>query len=427
MRQPAREEPGLSMMNTSTFGWLDYDDGERRRMMELIDVFREKGTVDELGLGGIRDTFSDHFFPGTSTIQTRARYFLFVPWLYRQIEEERVPSNRAAARARELQWKLVQSLKAGSVGGGKGVIGYEAGENLQRLPSSIYWIGLRQWGIRRFDGSIEQYHASLDEWYRAMRIPRSSEGGELLLPGAHNWRETLPPPPGDLFETTDFTIRREEAEFLVERIYQDCPNTLLATLFTRGISRIRSSSFPWQLGGLDGLDPDLQRDIEDARRFSLGMEGATLLYNLMLAERQVEQGLVSDPGRVERYQDAFSRWADEMTGDKDALGAWDRIAMWDRIRRINPRIRPGAERFSEAWLTRAVADPHSAGHDLQMRALIQSRERVLKGSLARLSNPRALEKWGGASGLGRLAYRWGNAKRTVVDILDGLKQPPEVA
>lgn len=34
-----------------------------------------------LGFAPIRDAFADYFFPGTSTIQTRARYFLFVPWI----------------------------------------------------------------------------------------------------------------------------------------------------------------------------------------------------------------------------------------------------------------------------------------------------------------------------------------------------------
>src|SRR5688572_19144376 len=64
------------LLTTSAFAWLDYSDGERRRMLEVIELFREKGTLDELGIGSIRDTFADHFFPGISTIQTRARYFL---------------------------------------------------------------------------------------------------------------------------------------------------------------------------------------------------------------------------------------------------------------------------------------------------------------------------------------------------------------
>jgi hypothetical protein len=66
----------------SAFGWLDYSARERRAMLEIVDLFREKGTVDELGVGTIRDAFADHLFPGTSTLHSRARYFLFIPWVY---------------------------------------------------------------------------------------------------------------------------------------------------------------------------------------------------------------------------------------------------------------------------------------------------------------------------------------------------------
>ena len=41
--------------------------------------FQEKESRDELGLGSVRDSFADQLFPGTSTIQTRLRYTLFVP------------------------------------------------------------------------------------------------------------------------------------------------------------------------------------------------------------------------------------------------------------------------------------------------------------------------------------------------------------
>jgi hypothetical protein len=40
---------GWRPMTSSAFAWLDYSDGERRRMLEVIDLFREKGTLDELG------------------------------------------------------------------------------------------------------------------------------------------------------------------------------------------------------------------------------------------------------------------------------------------------------------------------------------------------------------------------------------------
>ena len=65
----------------SSFTWLDYSEKERQKMLDILSALKEHETRDELGIGAVRDAFSDMFFPGTSTIQTRARYFLFVPWI----------------------------------------------------------------------------------------------------------------------------------------------------------------------------------------------------------------------------------------------------------------------------------------------------------------------------------------------------------
>jgi hypothetical protein len=48
----------------STLGWLDTDNEQRRKMLEVIDLFKEEGTVDELGIGSIRDALADALFPG---------------------------------------------------------------------------------------------------------------------------------------------------------------------------------------------------------------------------------------------------------------------------------------------------------------------------------------------------------------------------
>ena len=131
-------------------------------MLEVVNLFREKGTLDELGFGTIRDAFADHFFPGTSTIQTRVRYFLFIPWIYLKLEQERVASAHVDQQARRWQAQLAQSLGRGGEGDAAGVIGIQAGERLQRPPSVVYWGGLWRWGIRLFPGGVEQYHLSFD-------------------------------------------------------------------------------------------------------------------------------------------------------------------------------------------------------------------------------------------------------------------------
>jgi len=48
-----------------------------------MDLFAVEPSRDELGPGGVRDALSDLMVPGTSTIQTRLRQMLFVPWLCR--------------------------------------------------------------------------------------------------------------------------------------------------------------------------------------------------------------------------------------------------------------------------------------------------------------------------------------------------------
>ena len=100
----------------ATLTWLDLTASDRDRMRQVLDLFKEQGTVDEMGLGSLRDALSEALFPGTSTIQTRLRYVLFVPWIYRQLDskenrrlqrpdtiaEGRARSYRAASRERQV-------------------------------------------------------------------------------------------------------------------------------------------------------------------------------------------------------------------------------------------------------------------------------------------------------------------------------------
>ncbi|MGH3706350.1 MAG: DUF6361 family protein, partial [Agromyces sp.] len=58
----------------STVAWLDTSTDEQRRVREVIALFSQQESRDELGIGQIRDALSDHLFPGTSVLQTRARY-----------------------------------------------------------------------------------------------------------------------------------------------------------------------------------------------------------------------------------------------------------------------------------------------------------------------------------------------------------------
>ena len=48
-----------------TITWLDLTASDRDRMQRVLDLFGEAGTVDELGLGTLRDALSNALFPGS--------------------------------------------------------------------------------------------------------------------------------------------------------------------------------------------------------------------------------------------------------------------------------------------------------------------------------------------------------------------------
>ena len=67
--------------------------------------------------------FRTALFPGTSSIQTRLRYALFVPWLYQHLEARRVDDVKAAAE--EAETRLIDALAASD--DTSGVIGIASG------------------------------------------------------------------------------------------------------------------------------------------------------------------------------------------------------------------------------------------------------------------------------------------------------------
>ncbi len=67
-------------------GWIDFSKSERNKVLSVLDMLSEAGTLDELGIAPIRDGFADLFFPGTSTIRTRAKYFLIGPYALKGLE-----------------------------------------------------------------------------------------------------------------------------------------------------------------------------------------------------------------------------------------------------------------------------------------------------------------------------------------------------
>ncbi len=174
--------------------------------LAIIDNFKEHDTRDELGIGSVRDGFADLLFPGTSTIQTRARYFLFVPWIYSQLEKDKVDSDHFEDIKVLLKTEDTQ-----------GVIGKLAGQDLKRLPSNIYWNGLERWGIRRCAGNQYQYYQSLKAFYLSQKNKsmKNDDGENVEGAVTRNWHKGLPPVPAGFPKEARLALTAPEAQYLL--------------------------------------------------------------------------------------------------------------------------------------------------------------------------------------------------------------------
>lgn len=411
----------MAFPTTSSLSWMDSSEHERRTMLELVSALNEPGTLDELGIGSVRDTIADSLFPGTSTIQTRARYFLFIPWILRSVEQG--PARQAEIATRQLQLQLCNALSQAH-GPNEGVIGREAGASLRRWPISIYWQGLAQWGIRRFVGSMTSYFSHLRQPSRWGILGRPfDEDAEDVREdtGDHvrgNWA-TLPPPSAGFPGSAVFALSPEEGQFLRERIALTHPQSYLAHLLNSAeTSDFEHASMPWAHTAAHTASALIVNVLRDARLLGLVHQGAVLLFNLMLAEALAEEE------RADALSGNIATWSLAMQGEAHDLAVWDRTTMWSRLRLTNPRIRSRTIEFIEQWYavaTEAIRTSQPLQGLQEGRRLIRERERALKGTRARLSHAQARDLRRGYPTSDRLTFRWPQVRQIATDILGALE------
>ena len=400
----------------SPLSWLDHSDYERRKAIEVIKLFEERGTVDELGVGTVRDAISELLFPGTSVLQPRARYFLIVPWVYQYLEAKRVPSAEIAAKARALETDLIEQILASD--DNYGAIGRIARKTLKFLPSTMFWAGLETWGLRQYPGGQVDYHRWLDRYYRTSDgVVRTEDGERVSDAFRPAWRPGIPKPPAGFPKAPlSLQLTHDEAAYLQERILSRCGGSLLAHLVDRcGLAE--DSEFAWEHPDYSGFSDRHKAQLTHARNLSELIFGAILAYNIMLAEKFAKR-----EDWIDVYRELYSDWCEDIATRRADYQAWNRDDFWATVFKVNPRITSPTRFFIDTWFELALGPKLK---DLpsrpQVRSLIQDRELRLKGRLARLHNDLALKNWGGASGVGRLSYRWNpQVRRIAADIQQGL-------
>ena len=144
-------------------GWIDYSKDDKKKALDLLDSIYESGTLDELGLAPIRDGFGNLFFPGITTIQTKAKYFFIIPYALKEIYDKKITDyNSALLELYRIEnnccYKMAQDYKLGVIGISNTSENRKNDPNwIKRKPSEIYWTGIQTYDIFKSNTTLWNY------------------------------------------------------------------------------------------------------------------------------------------------------------------------------------------------------------------------------------------------------------------------------
>ncbi|MCF6409590.1 DUF6361 family protein [Pseudalkalibacillus salsuginis] len=394
-------------MNAMKLGWIDYSSEHKNKVMAVLDLLSDKGAIDELGIGLIRDGFADVLFPGTSTLQTRAKYFFIIPYLMMDLEKERHSSpGEFLEKLGSMEVDVIETLLRKDA---EGVIGARAGKKLKRKPSSVYWSGLKTFEIFKHDLTLNNYAKAVFRMQRnkeSLRSLGNEESDDLTIAGSEytstywqclipesNWKENL---------SMDLTFN--EAGFLKDRMIKSrkSKDSLLAFLLQQNPSELEKIDDFDAIGEVFSLPDGLSDDYAIAKNFSMFIAGANIRYNVILSNHE--------------NKEAIQEWKEwkESSFIKNEFPYFRYQDVLYRLKINNPLLK----RFLSEWQKTALSNDETMIDELLIKREIElkSKER------AKLYNTKfyAYEegKWLGSK---KLQYRFRNSKDLMVDILSGLE------
>lgn len=280
-------------------GWIDFSKEDRQKALDVINLLSEQGAVDELGIGIVRDAFANYFFPGTSTIQTRAKYFLIVPYVLREAVDGRYGKDvNRILRAIDSAEKDCGIRLLNADPKAEGVIGTRVLPKgwVARKPSDIYWNGIRTYGIFCDYGlSISEYVSLATKLREEKKVSRfgnrnddaeendkdDSDAGDIgnirfwNLPIYHDdWRDNL---------TIELT--QEEAFYLDKQIQKSTKGSLLEYVLKNHIDLNEYDDFA-------SLTAELSEKVSErlAHMMNLACDFNNLVYMATLITRRSELG-----------------------------------------------------------------------------------------------------------------------------------------
>ena len=387
-------------------GFIDYSHEERNKILSTLKLLGDQTALDELGIGVVRDAYADLLFPGISTLQTRAKYFVLIPYLF-QSAKEQAEKGRIRSGRELLQWvnegedRIAAALTGNCSPNEVGIIGSSAFRNKRSVivkPSTIYWSGLRTFGILRGEGislssacaltfaaARKKAAVEIHSDSESFDDPTAADQGETLFLPLH--------PDYDYMKDAVIDLSKKEAEFLRDCIINSpCTSESLLKFFIQ--SQMICDDF---LSVPVHLLPDgLRKDYFLAKAFSRFIYGAHIRYNVIYSD-------YSDQSVIQKYNE----WRESFLSEPfDLEPVLDRVSCGTLL-----------ANFCRTFLDAVIKNDADTMDDLIVRREIQ-----VKGPRAKLRKPEEYRyNPDRPVHLYRLDYRFDRASVIIRDILKGLE------
>ena len=391
-------------------GWVDFSREDREKVLDVMNLLQEQGAVDEIGIGLVRDAFANLFFPGTSTVQTVAKYFLIVPYVLKEATEGRYGNDlNKILRRIDLEEKECGKLLMQNCPGEDGIIGRRVLPKnwVARKPSNIYWNGIRTYGICTQDLTIpELLKASIILQAQKKTSALGNKGDDTTdseRDDADAGKEVatqLFSVPDDYYADwrTDLSIQLtvSEAAFLRKMIETSVSASLLGYLLRNNIDVTKYDSFEAIYEDLGATVPaELARTMKLACDFNRLVYTARVRYNYILSTGQNE--------------DAVAEWA-YIEDNMQHMMSVDVDDVLQTLHITNFRLRRFLTSFKVALLAGDLDAADKVLIDREVEIKTRSRAKLCK------RDDYANDAWIG----GRyLDYRFSSAKRIITDIYRG--------
>lgn len=397
-------------------GWIHFNRDDRNRVFNALKALEENYALDELGIGKIRDYFSNEFFPGITTNQTRAHYYIFLSNMFEDALKNNFSSTEEPHSTEELQnWldkqqdSLVKILheKYPNNWSGKGIIGIlnkVQNKPINPKPLIIYWSGLYKYRIILDESSFYQNVLDYIDQKKAIDKQKKSihkkdgdyEPDEILE------RDSFFPETGCWTKNWESqidmeTLSKNEANFLYNRITKSCQNSLLTLIlkyYKNHPSEIDLRE-KYTFNDLSEISPNIiNHNPEIKKTYDWALQFRNFYYGCQLAYAYL---VTKDEADKKNYLDWLNNKQE-----------WTNVPLDDILGSS------GADESTKQFLKNAR---EYALHNNQkaLEELIRQREKTLKGVRAKIGKE---NKYKPSS---KLDYRANAARRIIQDILKGLK------